>query len=85
MILAETDLSWQYLSSGGPPSETISTYKDEEKKEDKGDDNRHQPTAASQPSFPPETPLFAAARNGIVEIVDAILKVYPQAIEHVNH
>lgn len=32
-----------------------------------------------------DTPLIAAAKNGIVEIVEAILDVFPQAIEHENH
>ncbi|KAM5588817.1 hypothetical protein ABKV19_006998 [Rosa sericea] len=31
------------------------------------------------------TPLIAAAKNGIIEIVEAILDVFPQAIEHQNH
>ena len=31
-----------------------------------------------------ETPLFLATMSGIIEIVEEILKVYPQAIEHVN-
>ncbi|GAB4830169.1 hypothetical protein Ancab_019811 [Ancistrocladus abbreviatus] len=32
----------------------------------------------------PETPLLIAASNGIIEIVDAILKEFPQAIEHID-
>lgn len=32
-----------------------------------------------------DTPLIAAAKNGIVEIVEAILDVFPQAIEHENN
>ncbi|KAJ0016826.1 hypothetical protein Pint_09731 [Pistacia integerrima] len=35
-------------------------------------------------SSPSEIPIIAAARNGIIEIVKAIVKVYPQAIEQVN-
>jgi ankyrin repeat protein len=31
-----------------------------------------------------ETPLILAAKNGITEIVEVILKRYPQAIEHKN-
>ncbi|KAK9935946.1 hypothetical protein M0R45_012818 [Rubus argutus] len=34
---------------------------------------------------PIDTPLIAAARNGIKEIVEAILDAFPQAIEHENH
>ncbi|KAF3451780.1 hypothetical protein FNV43_RR07876 [Rhamnella rubrinervis] len=90
-ILAEKDLSWQDLSSGEAYNETISTSRSfeiddgGEKKENKeGDDSHPQPTAASQTSPRSETPLILAARNGIVEIVEAILWVYPQAIEHVT-
>ncbi|XP_062017412.1 uncharacterized protein LOC133733790 [Rosa rugosa] len=32
-----------------------------------------------------DTPLIAAAKNGIPEIVEAILDVFPEAIEHENH
>ncbi|XVF27959.1 hypothetical protein REPUB_Repub14bG0154000 [Reevesia pubescens] len=32
----------------------------------------------------PDTPLLIAARTGIREIVEEILNVYPQAVEHVN-
>ncbi|KAA8520155.1 hypothetical protein F0562_014411 [Nyssa sinensis] len=31
-----------------------------------------------------ETPLFLATKSGILEIVEEILKVYPQAVEHVD-
>lgn len=31
-----------------------------------------------------ESPLLSAARNGIIEIVDMILKKYPEAIEVIN-
>ncbi|KAA8519460.1 hypothetical protein F0562_013716 [Nyssa sinensis] len=32
-----------------------------------------------------ETPLFLATKSGCKEIVEAILKRYPQAIEHIDH
>ncbi|XP_062017280.1 protein ACCELERATED CELL DEATH 6-like isoform X1 [Rosa rugosa] len=32
-----------------------------------------------------DTPLLAAARNGIIEIIEAIFNLFPQAIEHENH
>ncbi|KAA8520147.1 hypothetical protein F0562_014403 [Nyssa sinensis] len=32
-----------------------------------------------------ETPLFLATKSGCTEIVEAILKTYPQAIEHIDH
>ncbi|KAL5773208.1 hypothetical protein ACOSQ2_013132 [Xanthoceras sorbifolium] len=33
----------------------------------------------------PETPLLAATRNGMIEIVMEILKEHPQAVEHISH
>ncbi|KAL5773218.1 hypothetical protein ACOSQ2_013142 [Xanthoceras sorbifolium] len=33
----------------------------------------------------PETPLLAATRTGIIEIVREILKEHPQAVEHISH
>ena len=36
----------------------------------------------SRPTLSSETPLISAARNGITEIVEVILKRFPQAIEH---
>ncbi|GMI77499.1 hypothetical protein like AT3G18670 [Hibiscus trionum] len=43
-------------------------------------------SAAPGMEYPPEpdTPLFIAARAGIVEVVTEILTVYPQAIDHIN-
>ncbi|KAI9197906.1 hypothetical protein LWI28_006453 [Acer negundo] len=32
-----------------------------------------------------ETPLLAATRTGVIELVKEILKIYPQAVEHVSH
>lgn len=32
----------------------------------------------------PQTPLFMATKSGSVEIVEEILRVYPQAIEHID-
>lgn len=37
-----------------------------------------------QPSPPPPTSLLIATSKGIVEIVKEILRVYPQAVEHVS-
>ncbi|XP_048335663.1 uncharacterized protein LOC112490403 isoform X1 [Ziziphus jujuba] len=86
-ILAETDFSWKSGHSGGAPNEKISTLRDDEedigggeKQEDEdASDERPPPKAASSSSFLYETPFIAAARNGILEIVQAILHVYPQA------
>ncbi|KAL5840354.1 hypothetical protein ACOSQ4_012962 [Xanthoceras sorbifolium] len=33
----------------------------------------------------PETPLLAATRTGMIEIVREILKEHPQAVEHISH
>lgn len=32
-----------------------------------------------------ETPLFLATKNGCLEIVKEILRVYPWAVEHIDH
>ncbi|XP_024023196.1 ankyrin repeat-containing protein ITN1 [Morus notabilis] len=89
-ILAKQDLSWIGGNFGGAPDEKIhlpvhekddAEEADKDDEEDAGSSRSH---AASETSFRFETPLIAAARNGIMEIVEAILKVYPQAIEHVN-
>ncbi|GMP75627.1 hypothetical protein CsSME_00032639 [Camellia sinensis var. sinensis] len=32
-----------------------------------------------------ETPLFLATKSGILEIVEEILHMYPQAVEHIDH
>ncbi|KAK0579960.1 hypothetical protein LWI29_034025 [Acer saccharum] len=34
---------------------------------------------------PVETPLLAATRTGVIELVKEILKEHPQAVEHVSH
>ena len=43
-------------------------------KEDKNDEE-----------VPVETPLLAATRTGVIELVKEILKKHPQAVEHVSH
>nr|POF04617.1 ankyrin repeat-containing protein itn1 [Quercus suber] len=50
-----------------------------EDKEEAKEDGLH-----SRPTLSSETPLISAARNGITEIVEVILKRFPQAIEHRN-
>ncbi|XVF71550.1 hypothetical protein PTKIN_Ptkin12aG0047000 [Pterospermum kingtungense] len=40
--------------------------------------------AKGMESLEPDTPLFIAASTGIVEIVDEILTMYPQAVEHIS-
>lgn len=90
-ILAKQDLSWIGANFGGVPDEKIHLSVDEKDdqedvdKDEEEDGHSTESRAASETSFRLETPLIAAARNGIIEIVEAILKVYPQAIEHVNN
>ncbi|PON91307.1 Transmembrane protein [Trema orientale] len=91
-ILAKKDLSWIGGDFGGaPPDEKIHLpvkERDDIEDADQNDeeaDQSNQARIASEASYNSETPLIAAARNGILEIVETILEVYPQAIEHVNH
>ncbi|EXB77018.1 Ankyrin repeat-containing protein [Morus notabilis] len=72
-ILAKKDLSWTEADSGASGRE-------------KEQENQNtMPVVHSETStFRSESPLFAAARNGIMEIVKSILDEYPQTIEHVN-
>ncbi|KAH7545260.1 hypothetical protein FEM48_Zijuj01G0074800 [Ziziphus jujuba var. spinosa] len=57
------------------------TFKDEKVNVEKEDET---PPTTFRSRFLYETPFIAAGRNGILEIVKAVLDVYPQAIEHVN-
>ncbi|XP_062088267.1 protein ACCELERATED CELL DEATH 6-like isoform X2 [Humulus lupulus] len=88
-ILAKKDLSWMGGNYGGDPDDKIHIPVEEK---DDGDVEKYDEAdhfsgihTASKTSFLSDSPLIAAARNGIVEIAKAILDVYPQAIEHVNH
>ncbi|GAB4830182.1 hypothetical protein Ancab_019824 [Ancistrocladus abbreviatus] len=51
-----------------------------------GDDNNEQEGRddSKESRREPQTPLLIAASNGIMEIVEAILEVFPQAIEHTD-
>ncbi|XP_062088268.1 uncharacterized protein LOC133794857 [Humulus lupulus] len=46
--------------------------------------NKKTQKAKKASSYPPPTSLLIATNNGIVEIVTEILRVYPQAVEHVS-
>ncbi|KAE8686373.1 putative Ankyrin repeat family protein [Hibiscus syriacus] len=72
-LLVRTDSSW-FESHEPEEDDTICL----ERKEDKEEEVKRSVTAE------PDTPLFIAASTGIVEIVEEILKEYPQAIEHIN-
>ncbi|XP_039034503.1 protein ACCELERATED CELL DEATH 6-like isoform X1 [Hibiscus syriacus] len=76
-ILVRTDSSW--FDTHEPVEEdTVCLERMEEEKV--------KSSAAPDVESPPEpdTPLFTAARAGIVEVVTEILTVYPQAIDHIN-
>ncbi|PRQ28326.1 putative ankyrin repeat-containing domain, PGG domain-containing protein [Rosa chinensis] len=73
-ILAKEDKSWQGPADGAMPKEyNNSTGAPMPKINNNTTDGQR------------DTPLIAAAKNGIPEIVEAILKVFPQAIGHENH
>lgn len=86
-ILAETDLTWWNVNHGrsGPSGYEILSHDkvDEAEREEEYQFPSDLPEQIKTTS-PKETPLIAAARHGIVEIIEAILDVYPQAIEHIN-
>ncbi|CAK7351549.1 unnamed protein product [Dovyalis caffra] len=84
--LAETDSTWRSVDHGGSGFESISLFKDDKEDEAPVDDDDlfQSPFHPPEKIEPKETPLIAAARHGIMEIIEAILDVYPQAIEHIN-
>ncbi|KAL9392856.1 hypothetical protein Peur_016776 [Populus x canadensis] len=86
-ILAKTDLTWWNANLGrsGPSGHEIVSHDkvDEAEREEEYQFPSDLPKQIKTTS-PKETPLIAAARHGIVEIIEAILDVYPQAIEHIN-
>lgn len=82
--LAETDLTWWNVNHGRSGYEILSHDKvDEAEREEEYQFPSERPEKIKTTS-PKETPLIAAARHGIVEIIESILDVYPQAIEHIN-
>ncbi|KAK4857608.1 hypothetical protein QYF36_003407 [Acer negundo] len=52
----------------------------EDNKEDKEDESE-----TAEDKHQVETPLLAATRTGVIELVKEILKEHPQAVEHVSH
>ncbi|KAK8992197.1 hypothetical protein V6N11_048291 [Hibiscus sabdariffa] len=76
-ILVRTDSSW-FDSHEPEEDDKVCLERREEEKE--------KTSAAPGMNHPlePDTPLFIAARAGIVEVVTEILTVYPQAIDHIN-
>ncbi|XVF26110.1 hypothetical protein REPUB_Repub13aG0271600 [Reevesia pubescens] len=77
-ILVRTDASW--FEPHEPEEDDMICL--ERKLEE---EERVTKSAASGMESPePNTPLFIAASTGIVEIVNEILNVYPQAVEHIS-
>ncbi|XVF26114.1 hypothetical protein REPUB_Repub13aG0272000 [Reevesia pubescens] len=77
-ILVRTDASW--FEPHEPEEDDMICL--ERKLEE---EERVTKSAASGMESPePDTPLFIAASTGIVEIVNEILNVYPQAVEHIS-
>ncbi|XP_011047004.1 PREDICTED: uncharacterized protein LOC105141473 [Populus euphratica] len=83
-ILAETDLTWWNVDHGRSGYKILSHGKVDEAETEEEYQFPSDPPEQIETTSPKETPLIAAARHGIVEIIKAILDVYPQAIEHIN-
>ena len=77
-MLVRTDASW---FEPHEPEEDDAICLDR-----KGEEERVMKSATSgmEESPEPDTPLLIAASTGIVEIVNEILTVYPQAVEHIS-
>ncbi|KAG6778460.1 hypothetical protein POTOM_014795 [Populus tomentosa] len=82
--LAETDLTWWNVNHGRSGYEILSHDKVDEAEREEEYQFPSEPPEKIKTTSPKETPLIAATRHGIVEIIEVILDVYPQAIEHIN-
>ncbi|XP_059437037.1 ankyrin repeat-containing protein ITN1-like [Corylus avellana] len=80
-ILAKNDVSWIDITNVGGNPETIYLIPNINVTKT-GTDQQQSKTSEKISSH--ETPLVSAAKNGITEIVEVILKLYPQAVENVN-
>lgn len=76
-MLVETDISWEKIYQ---PREEITVRLDKDELEE----GYAAIASTSGPKTNISTPLLTAASEGIVEIVDEMLRQYPQAIEHTN-
>ncbi|KAK6269089.1 hypothetical protein QUC31_013249 [Theobroma cacao] len=76
-MLVGTDASW--FEPHEPEEDDTICLERKEKEEE-----RVKGAAARKESDEPDTPLFIAASTGIREIVNEILNVYPQAVEHIS-
>ncbi|XWS12891.1 hypothetical protein CRYUN_Cryun37aG0129100 [Craigia yunnanensis] len=77
-MLVRTDPSWFEPHEPEEDDTICLDRKGEEEKVKKSEAN------GMEESPEPDTPLFIAASTGIVEIVNEILTVYPQAVEHIS-
>lgn len=71
----------------GTPSVTANdkiSPSNDDKDQNANAEDEEAPPKSFESRYLDETPFIAAGRNGILEIVKAILDFYPQAIEHVN-
>ncbi|XP_041023321.1 uncharacterized protein LOC121264270 isoform X2 [Juglans microcarpa x Juglans regia] len=89
-LLATRDLTWMRIKVGEKPEQLSIFDNMEENESNDGKVSRPQdpeelPRITNQDTASlSEAPLISAARNGIIEIVEVILQLYPQAIEHKN-
>ncbi|XAR53820.1 hypothetical protein NMG60_11022509 [Bertholletia excelsa] len=90
-LLIKRDISWEATESAMDKSkpkthkygvETSSTSQKEEIIENEQKDPTDQETKTRVEVA--ETPLFLATKTGILEIVEEILNMYPQAVEHID-
>ncbi|XP_020989838.1 uncharacterized protein LOC107468162 [Arachis duranensis] len=91
-LLAEKDKSWQQTSIATDRTVSMGSagsFKREQKGKEKKDQasekqeekSKDQQKHAEKPAY---TPLLMAACNGILEIVEVIIRFHPQSIEHVS-
>ncbi|KAL5842429.1 hypothetical protein ACOSQ3_013032 [Xanthoceras sorbifolium] len=89
--LIKNDESWQRIRTEDPHRKFRGLDCNIEIKDKKTEnsekvisENKKQTVIAVEDQVP-ETPLLAATRTGMIEIVREILKEHPQAVEHISH
>ncbi|XP_028068432.1 ankyrin repeat-containing protein At5g02620-like isoform X2 [Camellia sinensis] len=92
--LIAKDTSWEATASamddgkprthkyGSPRTSSIPSDGQEVIREEEKSTTSSQETIGGKTA---ETPLFLATKSGILEIVEEILRMYPQAVEHIDH
>ena len=88
-LLAKKDLSWRHTAvardravSTGSADSLANEPEGNEKKEQGEKEEANNQKAAKKPTI--FTPLLMATCNGIMEIVEVIIQLYPQSIEQVS-